>query len=271
MKPRHALLGEGEAAVEVRNGGLHALPFVVSLPHSGVLLTQEMARSLKEGVVLANMDWYLPMLYDFLEEMGFTVLINRVSRYVIDPNRDLRDLDAQEYSRAPVYTATTFGRRMYDAPPGPQAVRSRIARCYDAYHTALRTALERKIAHFGSVTLLDLHSFGKRTGPDAILGDGDGRTMDEARVRRIQSLFAQNGFEPALNQPFRGGYITRHYGHAGSPCQSLQIELAYDAYIGRREFGEEEFPRIDPAVMNACRGRLKTIFTALLDGGAASR
>ncbi len=30
-----------------------------------------------ENVILTNIDWYLPQLYEFLGDMGFTVIINK--------------------------------------------------------------------------------------------------------------------------------------------------------------------------------------------------
>jgi len=55
------------------------------------LISEKMYSNLIENTILANMDWYLPQLYDFLSDMGFTTIINNISRYVIDCNRSLED------------------------------------------------------------------------------------------------------------------------------------------------------------------------------------
>ncbi|MFS8961997.1 N-formylglutamate amidohydrolase [Lactobacillus delbrueckii] len=47
-----------------------------------------MADALLPTAVLANTDWFLRELYDFLPGRGFTVLENNLNRYLIDPNRD---------------------------------------------------------------------------------------------------------------------------------------------------------------------------------------
>ncbi|GHN35799.1 N-formylglutamate amidohydrolase [Lactobacillus delbrueckii] len=72
----------------VYNAGLNRFPVVFDLPHSGTTITAEMADALLPTAVLANTDWFLRELYDFLPGLGFTVLENNLNRYLIDPNRD---------------------------------------------------------------------------------------------------------------------------------------------------------------------------------------
>ena len=70
----------------VLNSEQHS-PVVISLPHSGTWIPVAMKKALLPNAVLANTDWFLPELYDFLPAAGFTTLINHVNRYVADPNR----------------------------------------------------------------------------------------------------------------------------------------------------------------------------------------
>ena len=109
----YRIINDCESSVSVWNRELHELPVVISMPHSGVCITDRMGQNLKSDAILANMDWYLPELYDFLEDMGFTVVINRVSRYVIDPNRELTGGKQPDYTKALIYEKTTFGRDLY--------------------------------------------------------------------------------------------------------------------------------------------------------------
>lgn len=60
------------------NTSLHELPVVISLPHSGTYITSEMAENLMDDVIFPNTDWYLPKLYGFLKELGFTIIINNM-------------------------------------------------------------------------------------------------------------------------------------------------------------------------------------------------
>src|SRR5260221_8665287 len=63
-------------------------PLIVSIPHAGTFVPHSVGRHL--GVCAAcrcDTDWHLPRLYDFLGELGATVIVANLSRYVIDVNR----------------------------------------------------------------------------------------------------------------------------------------------------------------------------------------
>ena len=50
----------------IYNEEKNSYPVIISLPHSGTWLPAEMRESLLEDAVLANTDWFLPELYQFL-------------------------------------------------------------------------------------------------------------------------------------------------------------------------------------------------------------
>lgn len=244
------------------NPDVHTIPAVVSLPHSGMRLTEQMEKDLLPGTVLPNMDWYLPKLYIFLEEMGFTLLINNMSRYVIDPNRSREETCGPSYQTCLVYTHTTQGQEMYRTQPDAAEIARRTEECYLPYHAALSAALSEKRRRFDTVYLFDLHSFGLPYGADVILGDRFGASCAPAFTCFLGGLFAQNGFTVKENEPFSGGYITRHYG-AQRGIYAVQIELWYRAYIEQREFGNEMFPAVDAALFDSAQKRLKNVFSAV--------
>lgn len=254
---------------EIRNASSDAFPVVVSIPHSGVLLPQEVRSALLPGVLLPNTDWLLPELYAFLEASGVTMLVNRVSRYAADVNRDpnLRD-GSVSYTRRPVYEYTTWNRTMYPRPLTEQEIAARIAACHTPYHTALRSLLEQKLRRFETVYLFDLHSFMGAyvgdTGADVVLGSAEGKACPDAHLRRVRESFERAGFSVSCNRPFGGGYITRHYG--GGRIAALLVELRYTRYIAQRVFGEEEIPRsgVDPALFARAQACLGQVFAEVL-------
>ena len=259
----YRIINDFESPVCVLNRTLHELPFVISIPHSGVYITDTMERMLKSDAILANMDWYLPELYDFLENMGFTVVINRMSRYVVDPNRNLTGGIQQDYTKALIYEKTTFGRELYTSSLSEGEIQARIDRFYKVYHQTLEELILEKQKHFDTVYLLDLHSFGKEIEADVVLGNSDGKSMNHRLTQYIKDMFSVNHYNVALNRPFPGGHIVRHYGCANTRCEAVQIELAYRSYIGKRYFGEEAFPNIDADTMQDCRNKLRCIFGEL--------
>lgn len=259
----HKILDKKTKTLNVINNNVNKLPFVISIPHSGLYLTSEMNNKLKKDAILANMDWYLPELYSFLEELGFTVVINNISRYVIDPNRDINSINSENYTKSLIYKKTTFGKEMYKDILLQEETDSRINNFYKKYHETLERIISEKLTHFNKIYLIDLHSFGKQIKKDVVLGNDNGRTMNEQLFQHIQKLFIANGFDVAINNPFSGGYITKHYGDKNQRCESLQIELSYYSYIDKRTFYEEELPSINTDIMKNCQERLKKIFSEI--------
>lgn len=73
-----------------------------------------MKDNLLDNVIFSNIDWYLPQLYSFLDKLGFTTIINNITRYEIDPNRDIKNQNKEiSYVENFIYTKTTFGDEIY--------------------------------------------------------------------------------------------------------------------------------------------------------------
>lgn len=50
----HKILNEKIEKVKILNGNIHKLPFIISIPHSGLYLTNNMNSKLKENVILSK-------------------------------------------------------------------------------------------------------------------------------------------------------------------------------------------------------------------------
>src|ERR687895_2832465 len=63
-------------------------PLLVSMPHTGTHVPEWLAPPLTRAAKpLPDTDWHLEPLYDFLDELGASVLVATHSRYVVDLNR----------------------------------------------------------------------------------------------------------------------------------------------------------------------------------------
>ena len=251
-----------EKVFSIYNQDIHLHPLVISIPHSGTQLTQKMKDNLIKDVILPNMDWYIPLVYDFLKEMNITIIENHMSRYVIDPNRSLQDHLDTSYKTNLIYRQTTLGYPIYQKELLENEINERIELFYKPYHQAIENALNEKKKYFSKVYLIDLHSFGADLGTDIILGNRYYQTMNKNLFHKIHQLLEKQGFRVKDNDPFQGGYITKHYGKEN--IESLQIELWYQKYIADRYFGNEELPEIDYQLMNQTRKQLYQFFNELI-------
>ncbi len=75
--------------------------------------------------------------------------------------------------------------------------------------------------------------------PDIILGDGHGTSCQSAWSKHIELLFEKLGFTVRRNDPYAGGFITRHYGRPREGVQVMQIEIARSLYMNERQFTQK--------------------------------
>ncbi len=254
------LFDRGTQPFHILNPSNHAHPLVISIPHSGTMITREMQAQMIEGVIMPNTDWYLANLYSFLAEMGFTIILNLVSRYVIDPNRDPSTNQDGSYQSSLVYEKTTMGHEMYAERPGTEEIRYRYKTFFLPYHRAVREAITAKRKHFKKVYLLDLHSFGIEVEPDVVLGNKFGKTASAQFLDAVRLIFEKEGFSTQENHPFSGGHIVERYGKKDGMCEALQIELSYRAYINHVDFGNVEFPLVNASIFLYAQERMKRVF-----------
>ncbi len=251
-------------------------PVVISLPHVGTLLPEELQRQLTDtALMLPDTDWHVDQLYDFAFESGYTVLRALHSRYLIDLNRPPDD--------APLYPGTaTSGLcprldfagspiwRSGAAPLPAEEIARRRRRYWEPYHAELAAHIAAARARHGYALLIDGHSIRSRVPrlfagrlPDINLGTADGASCSAAlRTRAQQLLYAQGRYTHVLDGRFKGGYITRHYGRPDHGVQALQIELAQCAYM------DESSPAYTRERAAPLRALLRGLLAALVETAA---
>ncbi|MDR2902454.1 MAG: N-formylglutamate amidohydrolase, partial [Lactobacillales bacterium] len=186
------------------------------MPHSGTYIPTAIRKQfILPTPVLANNDWYLSRLYDFLYKSRITCLVAHHSRYTVDLNRNAaRTKLFGKYRQHIVYSHTTFGEKLYDHDLSIREIQNRIDLYYIPYHAELKGLLEEKIKHFGRAVLLDLHSGCTATGDkDICLANAKGKTCPPALMENLKAAFETQGFSVNINTPVTGGHIIRqHYG-----------------------------------------------------------
>ena len=88
------------------NEKVHSYPIIINIPHSGTFVPDEIRTLMKDNIILPNSDWFLPELYDFMIDMGITIIASNINRYVIDLNRNPKNKLGESYKDNLVYTRT---------------------------------------------------------------------------------------------------------------------------------------------------------------------
>ncbi len=217
---------------------------LVSMPHIGTEIPSALrAAYVPRALSLEDTDWHLERLYDFLPELGASVLRAHYSRYVIDLNRPPDDAPMYPGASNTELCPTHFftGDALYQANSEPAAgERARRRQTYWLpYHTALQRELERIKAIHGYALLWDAHSIRSQIPwlfegvlPGLNLGTANGSSADPSIARALEQVCtAQDQVNHVVNGRFKGGYITRQYGTPQTGVHAVQLEMCQYLYM----------------------------------------
>jgi N-formylglutamate deformylase len=222
-------------------------PLLVSMPHVGTGLFPGLAERLTpQAQTLADTDWHLPLVYDFVTALGGSLLVATQSRYVVDLNRppDGASLYPGMTTTGLVPFETFYGEPVYrDAPPDDGEIAERRRQWWQPYHDALGSELARLRARHSRVVLWDAHSiasvlprFFEGRLPDLNFGTADGRSCDPALIEAVLApVRAQQHFSWVLNGRYKGGHITRSHGRPADGVHAIQLEKAQAIYMDEAE------------------------------------
>ncbi|MEJ8572478.1 N-formylglutamate deformylase [Microbaculum marinum] len=146
--------------IDVREG---SSPLILSIPHGGTDLAPEVAARLNEtGLAVPDTDWWMARLYDFADDLDPTIVQTRLSRYVIDVNRDPSgaSLYPGQATTGLCPTTTFDGEPIYRAgmEPDEAEIARRRAAYFVPYHDTLQAEIDRVRKRHGYALLYDCHS-----------------------------------------------------------------------------------------------------------------
>ncbi|MCP4459443.1 MAG: N-formylglutamate deformylase [Cytophagales bacterium] len=219
-------------------------PILVSVPHCGIAIPPDIKHSYdpKKTEFIDDTDWYVDKLYDFVNELGITMINAKYSRWVIDLNRNKESKPLYEDGRVitSLTPASDFnGNSIYkEKGPSPDEIQRRVAKYYQPYYEKIDELLREKRAKFKHVLFFDAHSIrqyvpGIRAEPfpDLILGDVDGTSANPGLIEAASQILSQSDYSFQHNAPFKGGNLTRHFGKPDTGIHALQLEMSKILYM----------------------------------------
>ncbi len=219
-------------------------PLLLSLPHVGTAIPADLAPAfVPRALALEDTDWHLAEVYGFARELGASVLVPRVSRYVIDLNRPPENTPMYAGANNTELVPTRFftGDALYreGRVPDEREIERRRATYWHPYHDALAAALARLRGEHGHAILWDGHSIQAELPwlfegrlPDLNLGTAAGASCAPALRDALSAMLAaQSTFSHVTDGRFKGGYITRHYGRPRERVHAIQLEMGLATYM----------------------------------------
>ncbi len=235
-------------------------PLVLTSPHSGRRYTEAfLAASRLDAVAIRRSeDSFVEELFAAAPSLGVPLLAAEFPRAWCDVNREAWELDPGMFADTlPPYVNAASprvqaglgtiakivgtGEPIYAEKLRFAEAQARIAACWEPYHAALVRLIRDTQDRFGVCLLIDCHSMPSIASrperrPDVVLGDGHGTTASGAVLGFLQRALQDEGFFVRRNDPYAGGYITRHYGRPRDGVQAVQLELARGLYMNERYF-----------------------------------
>jgi N-formylglutamate deformylase len=244
-------------------------PVVFASAHSGRAYPAEfLALARLDPLALRQSeDSFVDELFGAAPEHGAPLLAATFPRAFCDANREAWELDPAMFEeRLPPWVNTASprvsaglgtiarvvasGEAIYRHKLSFAEAERRVRLYWEPFHAALRRLVDATVAAFGCCLLVDCHSMpgnclGPRPPADFVLGDAHGTTCDALVPRRAEEVLAALGYRVARNDPYAGGYITRHYGRPRGGVHALQVEICRSLYMDEERLSKRpEFPRV---------------------------
>jgi len=236
-------------------------PLVLTSPHSGRMYPAEFlaASRLDATAIRRSEDSFVDELFGAGPKLGVPLLAAGFPRAYCDVNREAWELDPGMFEDAlpgfvnaasprvsaglgTIARIVGTGEPIYRGKMRFAEAQARIAGCWEPYHEALRGLIADTVAAFGACLVLDCHSMpsapAPRAGklPDVVLGDVHGTSCAPAVTAFVDRKLSQLGLNLRRNDPYAGGFITRHYGRPREGVHVLQIEFLRSLYMDEAAF-----------------------------------
>jgi N-formylglutamate deformylase len=246
----------GAAAYVIHAPAEQTVPVVFASAHSGRAYSREFvaAARLDELTLRRSEDSFVDEIFAAAPALGAPLLAAGFPRAFCDVNREAWELDPAMFEDAlPPWVNTTSPRVSAGFGTIPRVVANgeaiygirlrfaeaerRVKLYWRPYHAALAALVEATRARFGVCVLVDCHSMPASATatqvppPDVVLGDAYGAACYPALAREAEAFFGARGYLTRRNDPYAGGYVTRHYGRPRRGVHALQIEFARRLYM----------------------------------------
>ena len=250
------------------------VPILLSVPHCAVAFPEELSGQFNPVLTKSpdDTDWFVDKLYSFAIELGIPMISATYNRWVIDLNRDPESKPLYQDGRiitALCPTTTFLGEPIYvdqRKDVDKDEVQRRLKNYYDPYHQKIKELLNNLHSKFGRVLLWDCHSIRQHvstihsgTFPDFVLGDADGTTASPGLIESALGTLDHSRYKVSHNHPFKGGYITRHFGKPAENQHAIQLEMTKVNYMDDSE------TLYDEKRATEVQGLLRSVFLKLID------
>lgn len=249
--------------IEVIEPGHCSAPVVFASPHSGNVYPASFlaAAQLDPMTLRRSEDAFIDELFTSAPALGMPLIRARFPRAYVDVNREPWELDPAMFAdRLPEYVnrasarahaglgtiarIVATGREIYAGKLHFAEAKHRVETLYMPYHDRLESLLRGMRERWSGAIVVDCHSMPSIGGTgdrdagrrrfDFVLGDCHGQSCARGLMERVEAVLTELGYSVARNDPYAGGFTTRHYGRPQDGRHALQIEINRGLYMDEK-------------------------------------
>jgi N-formylglutamate amidohydrolase len=233
-------------------------PIIFTSAHSGRAYTADLMSGVRlcELSLRRSEDCFVDELFRSAPTFGAPLLAANFPRAFCDANREAWELDQTMFvDPLPAWVNTTSsrvsaglgtiakvvasGEAIYSVKLPFSEAERRIHAYWRPFHDALARLIKDMKSRFGYCLVIDCHSMpsggqsrrGAARPLDFVLGDLHGSACAPRVTRAAETALSSKGYLVRRNDPYAGGFITRHYGRPGDDVHVLQVEIARALYM----------------------------------------
>jgi N-formylglutamate amidohydrolase len=248
---------ESTAAYDLHGPALPNGPVIVSVPHAGRDYSPELLAlaRVRPEVLRRLEDRWADMLAGPLVARGYSVLVARAPRAMIDLNRHERELDPVMVTGLPrdqplqssaklrgglglIPRRLPGALELWQRPIPWEEARRRIETVHRPYHARLAQMMTAARERHGHAILIDLHSMpplpppaAGQAAPALVLGDRFGRSAATRLMMLAADVAAGHGVLTSQNHPYAGDHLIERHGRPERGFHALQLEVDRALYL----------------------------------------
>ena len=218
------------------------LPVLLSIPHGGTKRPSELDGHLciTEHDQFDDSDPFVVEIYDLGDKVQ-RVIKTDIARAFVDLNRSLQDIPPKNPDGL-IKSSTCYDKPIYLKGREPDDTLRNLL--IEMYYKPYHRQIQKSLSELDLQLCIDCHSmaeFAPFISPDKdnkerplfCLSNQDGKTSSseiiELFAECICKSFLINKKDVTLNEPFKGGYITKTYGN--NPIPWIQVEMNRNQYL----------------------------------------
>jgi len=229
-------------------------PLIIMTPHSGRNYSSRFMKNI--SLDLKNLrnteDYFIDQLFFPNNNNNYSYLNAKFPRIFVDANRSPLEIDKTMWGNSNLDNLfdkksikvlngigvfakyNLFGEYIYSSKLPFSEAKWRLLNYYFPYHKKIKEIIKKTKEKYKKIIALDCHSMASElvnNKTDIVISNVNNKSSSVEILNLIKKSFSNHSYKINTNKPFKGGFITSHYGKPKNNTHFLQIEVNKNLYM----------------------------------------